>query len=654
VIRCAVLQGWLLALVVLATVSGTVQATQIIISNLDGAGEGFNDTTAVAPAGGNPGTTLGEQRLNVFEQAARIWEAIIDSDVTIVVEAQFNPLYCTSSQAVLGSAGANTAHRNFANAPVGNTWYVQAQANSLAGYDLSSLQADIYAEFNGDIDNNNSCLVNTNWYYGLDGNRPGGTIELLTVVLHEIGHGLGFQTFVNPSNGYRLGANLGGGGGYDDAFMLNLEDHSAGKTWDQLNNAGRQASAVDTNDLHWVGPQVTARISDYSGGIYQGHVSMYAPGTLSPGSSVSHFSNAIAPNELMEPFDTGPKTGPGLALPLLQDIGWPVLANAAPVLAVIGPQQAQDGETIAVGVLVIDNDTPLASVNLSAESSNGAIVPPSGLSFSGTGRQRTLWVTPQTGSSGSVGIDVTASDGAGSATENFVLQVTLNNPPQVTVSSPADNAVFLDTDIVSLQGSASDTEDGDVSASLSWSSDLDGVLGNGPAAVTQFSEGVHTLTVTATDSLGKTGSAIRTVTSYGDSDTDIDGLPDNWEFTSFGSLGQTGSGDFDSDGLSNQEEYDSGATPTDPDSDNDGINDGDEVHLYGFDPTHSDKGDVGPRGTPNGMLDAGDLVVMGRLVSKEIDPSVPESVLADINSDGNIDAADMLLLQQAILSGSPL
>lgn len=651
--RRAVLQGWLPALVLLGMASGTVQATQIIIANLDGAGEGFNDTTAVAPDGGNPGTTLGEQRLNVFEQAARIWEALIDSSVPIVVEAQFNALYCTSGQAVLGSAGANTAHRDFTNAPVGATWYVQAQANSLAGYDQSA-QADIFAEFNADIDNNNSCLSNTNWYYGLDGNRPANTFELLTVVLHEIGHGLGFQTFVNLSNGYRLGANLAGGGGYDDGFMLNLEDHSAGKTWNQLTNAGRHASSVDPNDLHWVGPQVTARINEYSGGIYQGHVSMYAPGTLSTGSSVSHFSNLVAPNELMEPFDTGPKTGPGLALPLLQDIGWPVFADAAPVLAVIGPQQAQDGETIAVGVLLIDNDTPLVSVNLSAVSSNAAIVPPSGLSFSGTGRQRTLWVTPQTGSSGSVSIDVTASDGIGSATESFVLQVTLNNPPQITVSSPADNAAFLDSNIVSLQASASDAEDGDVSASLSWSSNLDGVLGSGPAAATQFSEGVHTLTVTATDSLGKSGSVNLTVISYGGSDSDSDALPDNWEFASFGSLGQTGAGDFDGDGLSNQEEYTAGATPTDPDSDNDGISDGDEVHLYGIDPTHSDKGDVGPRGTPNGLLDAGDLVVMSRLVTRELDPSVPESALADINSDGNIDAADMLLLQQAILYDSPL
>lgn len=635
------------ALLLAVSWSGLAQATQVVIANQDGAGEGFNDTTPVAAVGGNPGTTLGEQRLNVFEQAAKIWAAVIDSPVTITVSAQFDPLTCTSTQAVLGSAGATSVHRNFSGAPVSNTWYPQALANSLANGDLSA-NADISATFNDAIDNNDSCLAGTNWYYGLDGNKPAHTIELLSVVLHEIGHGLGFQTYVNTATGAKLA-------GLNDAFMLNLEDHSLSppKTWDALDNAGRVASAINTSYLHWVGPQVTARVGDYNGGINQGHVRMYAPATLSTGSSVSHFSNTLSPNELMEPFDTGPKTGPGLALPLLQDIGWTTFSDAAPVLAVLGDHQALDGETVPVDLLVLDNDTPLGSLALSAVSSNSAIVAPAGLSFSGSGRQRTLWVTTQPGSSGDVTVTVGVDDGTRSASESFVLQVSLDNPPQVTIAAPADNSASLNTDSVSLQGSASDPEDGDVSASLVWTSNLDGLLGNGGGVATSLSEGVHTLTATATDSLGKTGTASITVASYGGGDSDSDGLPDNWEFSAFGSLAQTGAGDFDSDGLTNQEEYQHGSLPTDTDSDGDGVSDGDEVHLYGIDPTHSDTGDIGPRGAPDGRLDSGDLVVMTRLASGLIQPSGLESALADINADGRIDAADMLLLQRSILQDSP-
>ena len=55
-----------------AGVSRTGRYTFTIVNN-DGAGEGFNDTTPVAPIGGNPGTTLGQQRLNVFQAAANVW-----------------------------------------------------------------------------------------------------------------------------------------------------------------------------------------------------------------------------------------------------------------------------------------------------------------------------------------------------------------------------------------------------------------------------------------------------------------------------------------------------------------------------------------------------------------------------------------------------
>ena len=620
-------------------------ATQIIISNLDGAGEGFNDATPVAPVGGNPGTTLGQQRLNVFEQAAKIWEAVVGSNVPIIVGAQFNPLTCSASQAVLGSAGTTTIQGNFRKVPIRNTWYPVALANSLAGSDLDTSNTDITATFNSDIDNNNNCLNGTNWYYGLDGNRPGGTIELLTVVLHEIAHGLGFQTFVNLSTGAKFN-------GVNDVFLLNLEDHSLAKTWDALTDAERLTSSTETGDLHWVGPNVTAQVGNFTAGVNQGHIRMYAPATVSSGSSVSHFSNALSPNELMEPFDTGPKSNLGLTVPLLQDIGWLTSANASPVIAKLGSQSAMDGETIPVTVLVQDNDTPLGNLVLSAVSSNSAIVASSGLVFSGTGSQRTLSLTPVVGSSGNVTITVTVSDGNSSASENFALTVTLNNPPVVTLTSPANNTMVLDTDLVSLQATATDVEDGDVSASLSWSSSISGALGSGPTLSTTLVEGVHTITATATDSLGRTGSQTLTLTSYGNSDTDLDGMADNWEFSNFGTLVETGAEDFDNDGLSNLDEFNLGTVPTLQDSDGDGLTDGDEVNLYGLDPTVSNKGDIGPRNAPDGLINAGDLVVMTRLVTGAIQPSALESALADINSDSVLNAADLLLLQKAVLNGT--
>src|SRR5437868_6963149 len=64
-----------------ALVAASAHATTIAIVNGDGAGEGLNDPTVVAPVGGNPGTTLGAQRLNALQSAANIWAGLLKSSV---------------------------------------------------------------------------------------------------------------------------------------------------------------------------------------------------------------------------------------------------------------------------------------------------------------------------------------------------------------------------------------------------------------------------------------------------------------------------------------------------------------------------------------------------------------------------------------------
>ena len=63
----------LLALAVMLTPGAfarLAQAATVTIINLDGSGEGFNDPTPASPVGGNPGVTIGAQRLIVFQFAA--------------------------------------------------------------------------------------------------------------------------------------------------------------------------------------------------------------------------------------------------------------------------------------------------------------------------------------------------------------------------------------------------------------------------------------------------------------------------------------------------------------------------------------------------------------------------------------------------------
>ncbi|MGH2689648.1 MAG: Calx-beta domain-containing protein, partial [Actinomycetota bacterium] len=71
-------------------------------------------------------------------------------------------------------------------------------------------------------------------------------------------------------------------------------------------------------------------------------------------------------------------------------------------------------------------------------------------------------------------------------------------------------------------------------------------------------------------------------------DSDGDGLPDSWEQQHFGNLAQTGNGDPDADALNNGQEFSRGTTPTDSDTDDDGLTDGHEVGVTSTDPLAAD------------------------------------------------------------------
>mgnify|MGYP001825981495 FL=1 len=86
------------------------------------------------------------------------------------------------------------------------------------------------------------------------------------------------------------------------------------------------------------------------------------------------------------------------------------------------------------------------------------------------------------------------------------------------------------------------------------------------------------------------------------------------------------------------------------DSANDGLVDG-ELDL-GTDPTASNVGDVAPRGNMDNIIDLGDLMVLTNLVTGAMQPTTLESMLGDIYNDDELNAADILLLQQMIMNST--
>lgn len=87
-----------------------------------------------------------------------------------------------------------------------------------------------------------------------------------------------------------------------------------------------------------------------------------------------------------------------------------------------------------------------------------------------------------------------------------------NNPPTVAITSPAGGASFLSGATISFAGTASDTENGDLTASLVWTSSINGQIGTGGSFSRVLSDGSHTITASVTDLGGKAGSASVSIT----------------------------------------------------------------------------------------------------------------------------------------------
>jgi|GEM_PF-1857806 len=315
------------------------KAVTITISNTDGPGEGFNDPSPRSAEGGNSGSTLGAQRLNLFNQAASIWGNFLDSGVPIVVNAQFNPLApCSAAGGVLGSAGAAALDRDFPNAEFANTFYPIALANKQAGFDRAPSNADINTVFNSDVDT--GCLgAGSRFYYGLDNATPAGTVNLLVVLLHELGHGLGSATFTSASGAYV--------GGFPDIWARFMVDRSVGLTWFQMTDAQRAASATNTNNLLWNGANVRIASGFLSSARdASGQVELFTPNPFQIGSSVSHWNNTATPNLLMEPaINVGLPLTLDLTRQQTRDIGWFRGVAARATITAVSPS----GSTLAPG-----------------------------------------------------------------------------------------------------------------------------------------------------------------------------------------------------------------------------------------------------------------------------------------------------------------
>ena len=282
-----------------------------------------------------------------FQRAVDIWESLITSSIPIQVQANWTPL----GPGVLGSAGATTVHRNFTNAPTANVWFPAALANARAGTDLNGGTVEINANFNSNF---------ANWYLGTDANPGPFEFDLTSVVMHELGHGLGFF----GSEDY------GGGQGslsFSNFYLIYdifIEDGNGTK----LTTYPTPSTSLGNAFVGAVGGGVF--FSGPNANVANGNsrVKLYTPSIFEEGSSISHldedtFNETI--NALMTPqigngealHNPGPVT-----LGMFQDMGWSVVTGPDLSLAhrLVGSDQ-QPGDPVAFNLIVKNVGTSTAT-----------------------------------------------------------------------------------------------------------------------------------------------------------------------------------------------------------------------------------------------------------------------------------------------------
>jgi len=280
-------------------------------------------------------STFPPAALAALNSAVDTWSVLIVSHQTIEVDACWRPSLPDAT--VLADAKPLHWYWNFTGAPRQDTAYPVALANAIADQDLNGIiESEIIIEFNGSI----------SWYYGTDGQASSTQYDLVSVALHELGHGLGFVSWMDRDDGAPP-TECNGTAGVGcwqtpptvyDRFIKN----GAGLTLVDsfANTSAALGSQLVSNSLFFDGANANAG----NGGT---HPRIYAPTTWDPGSSVSHLDTptySTTVNALMtHAFGMAQVVhhpGP-IALGVMRDIGWtvPSLDNTYVQAGWVGCQQ---------------------------------------------------------------------------------------------------------------------------------------------------------------------------------------------------------------------------------------------------------------------------------------------------------------------------
>ena len=245
-----------------------------------------------------------------------IWSALLITEVPIEIDASFGEI----------ESLAHAGPLDFFLFQGGGfeSFFPVGLANQLIGEDLDPDESDIGITMSDSED----------WYYGLDGNPGEDQFDFVSVVLHEIGHGLGFfASFRDEEDGtFGYGFEVRGrdtGERFPVRFERFIWDTDINRLVDESsysNPSSELVEAITGIKLFWYGLEA----AEANGG-KDNFILLWAPEEFTRRSSVAHLDYHAYPpgtsNALMNPFqpkgEATHEPGP-IVLAMLGDMGWTI------------------------------------------------------------------------------------------------------------------------------------------------------------------------------------------------------------------------------------------------------------------------------------------------------------------------------------------
>ena len=330
------------------------------------------------------GPLFPEEAKPAVERAVDIWSQSIETVVPVNIQANWDSL----PPNILAQAAPYEVLNNFEGAPEANRQYAIALANQLAGQDLNPAAPDMVVKLAKD----------TEWYFGLDGQVPDSVYDMVTVALHEMGHGLGYLGSAN----YNGTSGFLGFQGIPFIFDQFVEESDQTSVLDYVSGTVTFGEVLESDALFWNGEN-----GGEAHGI--GRPRLFAPTNWAPGASFSHLRESSYPegnaNSLMTPFLNTAESihTPGaVSLGMMQDMGW----NLPPVLCSLG--EVVTLNQTACNPLT-NTYTQVLQVTYDNAPETGNLVV-NGVSFPITGSPQTVSLTNLTSDGAPVDVNVSFSE----------------------------------------------------------------------------------------------------------------------------------------------------------------------------------------------------------------------------------------------------